>query len=56
MDNKTGESTEKEMCRCGVNEQSEPHGCPFAEEINGNCDAEYCTCCDDCTHECAMDI
>jgi hypothetical protein len=35
---------------------TEPHRCPYAAEINDNHDDEFCTCCDDCTHECAMDI
>ena len=33
----------------------EPHGCPYQEDVNGN-DEEICTCCEDCEHECAMDI
>ena len=33
----------------------EEHPCPYAEEING--DYEFrCTCCDECRHECLMDI
>lgn len=32
----------------------EPHTCPFAEEISGN--MALCTCCDECMHQCAMDI
>ena len=44
------------MCRCGVNPATEPHPCPYAEEINDNDDPEFCTCCADCQHECAMDI
>lgn len=34
---------------------TEPHTCPYAKEINDNHE-EFCTCCDDCTHECADDI
>ena len=45
-----------DMCRCGKNPAKELHSCPFAEEINGNDDPEFCTCCDDCRHECCMDI
>ena len=45
-----------DMCRCGNNPATELHSCPFAEEINGNDDPEFCTCCDDCRHECCMDI
>ena len=32
------------------------HSCPYASEINDDEDPEYCNCCDDCTHECCMDI
>lgn len=39
-----------------LNTANEPHSCPFASEINDNDNPEYCTCCDDCTHECRMDI
>jgi hypothetical protein len=31
------------------------HHCPYASEINDDHE-EKCTCCDECTHECAMDI
>lgn len=30
------------------------HNCPFALEINN--DETLCNCCDDCEHQCAMDI
>jgi hypothetical protein len=37
------------------NPATEDHTCPFSEEIHN--DYEYmCNCCDDCYHECAMDI
>lgn len=42
--------------RCGVNAAEEPHACPYAQEIGGSTDDEYCTCCASCQHECAMDI
>jgi len=45
-----------DMCKCGKNPATEPHGCPFAEEINDNNDPEYCRCCADCTQQCAEDI
>jgi hypothetical protein len=52
----------KEECKikCGgwkdcQNDSAEDHTCPFSEEINGDCES-LCNCCDDCTHECAMDI
>ena len=38
---------------CG-NPATTEHECPFASEIHN--DATPCTCCDDCAHECAMDI
>jgi hypothetical protein len=42
--------------RCeGRNEAREPHACPFKSEIR-NDDQTTCTCCKDCTHECAMDV
>ena len=44
------------MCKCGKNQATEPHGCPYAEEIGGSTDSEYCTCCNDCRRECCMDI
>jgi len=31
------------------------HTCPFSSEINGD-DDTLCDCCEDCEHECAMDI
>jgi len=37
------------------NEKSEPHTCPFKEEINHDLKT-LCECCDNCTYECAMDI
>ena len=43
-------------CKCKVNAAKAPHSCPYAEEIKGNDDPEYCTCCDDCRYECCMDI
>lgn len=33
---------------------SAPHECPFAYEIRG--DYRLCTCCDECAHQCAMDV
>ena len=45
-----------DMCRCGKNPAQNPHSCPYVEEIGDNHGGEYCICCDDCRHECAMDI
>lgn len=32
------------------------HSCPYAEEINDDDSDDHCSCCDECAHECAMDI
>lgn len=45
-----GESTSGYSLRA-----QEPHGCPYAEEINDDFTTK-CNCCEACTHECAMDI
>jgi len=38
--------------RCEKNPTSDPHTCPYAEDVDG--DSEFtCTCCDACTYECA---
>ena len=42
------------QCQGCTNPATEPHTCPYAEEINGN--DRLCTCCAECTHQCAMDI
>lgn len=41
--------------QCHKNPASEPHTCPYAEEIANDSETE-CTCCPDCTRECAYDI
>lgn len=42
--------------RCHKNPASnEVHSCPYNEDVN-NDHEPCCTCCDDCMHECAMDI
>lgn len=46
--------SELEGCRCGA-DKDEPHTCPFKSDINGD-DTTLCTCCKECTHQCAMDI
>ena len=44
-----------DMCKCEKNEAAtSPHPCPYAQEISGS--NRECTCCRECTHECAMDI
>jgi len=40
---------------CGKRPATDPHPCPFQEEINNNSET-LCDCCDECAHECAMDI
>lgn len=32
------------------------HSCPYAEDVKGDDDPEYCNCCDECKLECARDI
>ena len=39
----------------GKGQAQEPHTCPYQSEINDD-KTTLCTCCDDCAHECAMDI
>lgn len=34
---------------------TEPHSCPYSEEIGGNYELQ-CRCCDACRHQCLMDI
>ena len=40
---------------CQSKPAQEPHTCPFAEEIHGDSES-LCDCCDDCMHQCSMDI
>jgi hypothetical protein len=42
------------LCKCGNANSQGKHTCPFAEEMYG--DTGLCTCCSECTHNCAMDI
>ncbi len=32
-----------------------PHPCPFREDMNNDAET-LCECCENCAHECAMDI
>ncbi len=48
-------------CGCDINnipdgELVQTHGCPYAEDIGGIDDDEYCDCCKECTAGCADDI
>lgn len=40
---------------CFKNRVSEPHECPYFLEIDNDKDFQ-CTCCDECTEECARNI
>jgi hypothetical protein len=42
-------------CHCGENPADDEHTCPFAEEINDDYES-LCTCCPDCTRNCADNI
>ena len=46
---------EAELCKCGENPATEPHPCPFNEDLHGDSET-LCTCCEDCRYQCAMDI
>lgn len=50
------EETPKDACRCGSEGSEESHSCPFASEIRGNSDEDFCNCCDYCTSQCSADI
>lgn len=39
-----------------TNEESEPHNCPYQTDIHGNEDEDYCSCCETCERECAVNI
>lgn len=41
--------------RCNKNDAAELHTCPFAEDVNNDTET-LCDCCEECTHECEMDI
>lgn len=49
--------TNEDLCpSCGKNPAAiEPHTCPFAEDVEDDHET-LCQCCEECTHECAMDI
>lgn len=42
------------ICKCGVNEELDPHPCPYAQEINGS--AKECCCCQQCIQDCINEI
>lgn len=41
---------------CKKSPATEPHGCPYAEEIEGDANPEYCTCCKECEQVCADEV
>jgi hypothetical protein len=54
---KPAETSEHVVDACGCGSPAEaPHSCPYASEIGGNDDEEFCTCCDLCTARCSEDI
>lgn len=50
----TEENVKERFCDCGAPAQ-ELHTCPFKEDVCGN-NYEECNCCEECQHQCAMDI
>lgn len=44
----------KELCKCGRGFTKQSHTCPFSSEVYK--DYKRCSCCDDCTHECFLEI
>ena len=51
-----GSTTVRPKCgNCGTNDAADEHGCPYAEEIHDDF-TTMCTCCDDCRHDCLMEI
>lgn len=40
---------------CGEKAGKAMHSCPFRVEIHDD-EKTLCNCCDNCTHECAMDV
>ena len=58
METAFGMAAEDNKCpKCEKGEAILDHTCPcpYAEEINEDCES-LCDCCEDCIHECAMDI
>lgn len=40
---------------CKKRPATDPHPCPFKEDIHNDGET-LCDCCDECAHECSMDI
>lgn len=49
------EETLNKCKRCDKRPATEMHTCPYQEEINDDHEL-HCDCCDECQHDCAMDI
>jgi len=46
-----------ELCgKCKKTPGEDPHKCPYAEDIEGDSDPEYCNCCPECEELCHSDI
>lgn len=45
----------KKCQKCKKPVDGELHSCPFQADVH-NDNTPCCNCCDDCAHECAMDI
>jgi len=44
------------LCQnCQVKPSTDEHTCPYKEDINDDKES-LCNCCEDCEHNCAMDI
>jgi len=53
---KTKKAVKVNMCKCGKNPESDwEHTCPYKEEIDGDSET-HCRCCDECRHDCEMEI
>lgn len=46
---------DKSLCPKCNNKATEPHPCPYNQDIDNDHDT-LCTCCDECSKECARDI
>lgn len=49
---------EERCARCSAHRAEPEHKCPFTEEMAGPASAarSKCTCCSECTYQCAMDV
>lgn len=47
--------TQRHPCRKNGHAQTELHKCPYKVDIEED-EAALCSCCDDCTNDCADDI